>query len=279
MDLAWVAARAQSARHEAPPLAERLFGRLAGGGLRRRRHHPRVLQRERIPGPRYRRGRGAAPRPRDRARRRRQPRGRRCPARSRICPAIACGSHLDSVPQGGNFDGAAGVVAGLAALAQLRAEGFRPRRSIRLLGLRGEESAFFGQAYIGSSALFGKLTPQDLAAPNVNSGRALARLHARCRRGRGPGGAGRGAARPGRRSPAGWSSISSRGRCWSRADLPVAHRDRHPRQRPPPRGGVPGRCRPLRRRAPLAAARQRLRGRRADHAARPALAHLAGARP
>lgn len=88
-------------------------------------------------------------------------------------PAVACGSHLDSVPQGGNFDGAAGVVAGLAALAQLRAEGFRPRRSIRLLGLRGEESAFFGQAYIGSSALFGKLTPQDLAAPNVNSGRPL----------------------------------------------------------------------------------------------------------
>ncbi|MGD0109701.1 MAG: hypothetical protein ABSC06_37600 [Rhodopila sp.] len=39
--------------------------------------------------------------------------------------------------------------------------------------MRGEESAFFGQAYIGSSALFGKLTAQDLTASNVNSGRPL----------------------------------------------------------------------------------------------------------
>src|ERR1700688_1173059 len=35
-------------------------------------------------------------------------------------PFLACGSHLDSVPQGGNFDGAAGVVAGLAVLARLK---------------------------------------------------------------------------------------------------------------------------------------------------------------
>lgn len=88
-------------------------------------------------------------------------------------PAIVCGSHLDSVPQGGNFDGAAGVVAGLVALATLKSGGFQPRRSIRVLGLRGEESAFFGQACLGSSALFGKLTAQDLEALNVNSGRKL----------------------------------------------------------------------------------------------------------
>src|SRR4051812_26891282 len=41
-------------------------------------------------------------------------------------PFIACGSHLDSVPQGGNFDGAAGVAAGLAILAGLCREGVRP---------------------------------------------------------------------------------------------------------------------------------------------------------
>src|SRR5437588_8448885 len=35
-------------------------------------------------------------------------------------PFLACGSHLDSVPQGGNFDGAAGVVAGLTVLAGLK---------------------------------------------------------------------------------------------------------------------------------------------------------------
>jgi N-carbamoyl-L-amino-acid hydrolase len=78
-------------------------------------------------------------------------------------PFLACGSHLDSVPQGGNFDGGAGVVAGLAVLASLKREGFRPRRTLKLYGLRGEESARFGKAYVGSSALMGKLTPDDLA--------------------------------------------------------------------------------------------------------------------
>lgn len=88
-------------------------------------------------------------------------------------PTLACGSHLDSVPRGGNFDGAAGVVAGLLALAHMRAEGFAPRRTIRLYGLRGEESAAFGRAYIGSSALFGRLTPADLALPHATTGHLL----------------------------------------------------------------------------------------------------------
>jgi N-carbamoyl-L-amino-acid hydrolase len=77
-------------------------------------------------------------------------------------PFLACGSHLDSVPQGGNFDGAAGVVAGLCVLAGFKEDGFRPRRSLKLYGLRGEESARFGKAYMGSSALFGRLTAADL---------------------------------------------------------------------------------------------------------------------
>jgi hypothetical protein len=46
-------------------------------------------------------------------------------------PFLACGSHLDSVPQGGNY-AAAGVVAGLLALARFRAEGFQPTRTVRL---------------------------------------------------------------------------------------------------------------------------------------------------
>src|SRR5579862_7192471 len=48
-------------------------------------------------------------------------------------PFLACGSHLDSVPQGGNFDGAAGVVAGLAVLARLKRDKVAPRRTIKLL--------------------------------------------------------------------------------------------------------------------------------------------------
>jgi N-carbamoyl-L-amino-acid hydrolase len=88
-------------------------------------------------------------------------------------PFLACGSHLDSVPRGGNYDGAAGVIAGLMALVRLRQDGIVPRRSIRLYGLRGEESAAFGRAYIGSSALFGELTADDLTLPHAVTGRSL----------------------------------------------------------------------------------------------------------
>ncbi len=88
-------------------------------------------------------------------------------------PYVACGSHLDSVPQGGNFDGGAGVIAGLAILAGLKRDNFIPRRTLKLFGLRGEESAWFGKAYMGSSALFGRLTPDDLASPHAVSGRPL----------------------------------------------------------------------------------------------------------
>lgn len=88
-------------------------------------------------------------------------------------PFLACGSHLDSVPQGGNFDGAAGVIAGLVILSRFRKQGFVPRRTIKVIGLRGEESARFGRAYMGSSALFGKLTAADLAMPAADNGRAL----------------------------------------------------------------------------------------------------------
>ncbi len=89
-------------------------------------------------------------------------------------PFIACGSHVDSVPQGGNFDGGAGVVAGLAILASLAADGVLLRRTLKLFCLRGEESAYFGRAYMGSSALFGRLSADDLATPHVVSGKPLA---------------------------------------------------------------------------------------------------------
>jgi N-carbamoyl-L-amino-acid hydrolase len=88
-------------------------------------------------------------------------------------PVLACGSHLDSVPQGGNYDGGAGVIAGLAILAGLKRSGHRLRRTIKLFGLRGEESAWFGKAYMGSSALFGRLSNDDLASRHAVTGRPL----------------------------------------------------------------------------------------------------------
>jgi len=88
-------------------------------------------------------------------------------------PWVICGSHLDSVPQGGNYDGAAGVIAGLLCLARMRVEGVVPPRTVKVMALRGEESAWFGKAYLGSSALFGELGEEDLAAANAASGRVL----------------------------------------------------------------------------------------------------------
>ncbi len=91
-------------------------------------------------------------------------------------PAAACGSHLDSVPQGGNYDGAAGVIAGLLALLAAPA----PRRTLHLFVLRGEESAWYGRPYLGSSALFGQFDPAWLDLPNsrdpaLTLGAAMAR--------------------------------------------------------------------------------------------------------
>lgn len=95
------------------------------------------------------------------------------PGTNENLPFIACGSHLDSVPQGGNYDGAAGVVAALMVLARMKRENIRPRRSVKLFALRGEESARFGKPYLGSSCLFGALKPSDLRIAAQNDSRLL----------------------------------------------------------------------------------------------------------
>jgi N-carbamoyl-L-amino-acid hydrolase len=89
-------------------------------------------------------------------------------------PCIICGSHLDSVPRGGNYDGAAGVVAGLVCLAAMKADRQIPHRTIKVYGLRCEESAWFGKSYVGSSALFGQLGRDDLESMHRNRNTTLA---------------------------------------------------------------------------------------------------------
>ncbi len=88
-------------------------------------------------------------------------------------PAVSVGSHLDSVPIGGNFDGAAGVIAGLISLIHMKRSATLPPRTVRLYGFRGEESAWFGTCYIGSKALFGELTAEDLKSKHRQTGDAL----------------------------------------------------------------------------------------------------------
>jgi N-carbamoyl-L-amino-acid hydrolase len=95
------------------------------------------------------------------------------PGKDRCTPRILIGSHLDSVPQGGNFDGAAGVVAGLCALAALRQSGFVPDCDIGVMAIRAEESSWFDVSYLGSAGAFGLLDPQCLSVRRSDNGRTL----------------------------------------------------------------------------------------------------------
>ena len=93
---------------------------------------------------------------------------------------VATGSHLDSVPQGGNFDGAAGVISGFIALLAAAAQG-GPKRTMELLVLRGEESAWFGgPCYFGSRAMFGQLGKADLESQHRDNGLTLAEQMSAC---------------------------------------------------------------------------------------------------
>ncbi|MEM9781901.1 MAG: hydantoinase/carbamoylase family amidase [Pseudomonadota bacterium] len=96
------------------------------------------------------------------------------PGRDRRAPVLMIGSHLDSVPHGGNFDGAAGVIAGLALLEHLAA-GPAPPVDVTVMVIRAEEMVWFPQHYLGSRAAFG-LLPRDLpdSLCRSDTGRTLA---------------------------------------------------------------------------------------------------------
>jgi len=73
--------------------------------------------------------------------------------------AVATGSHLDSVPDGGAFDGPLGVVSAFAAIDELRATGFQPARPIAVAAFAEEEGGRFGVACLGSRLLTGAIDP------------------------------------------------------------------------------------------------------------------------
>ena len=102
------------------------------------------------------------------------------PGRDPAAKRIVIGSHLDSVPHGGNFDGAAGVVAGLVAIQALRRLGVTLAHDITVMGIRAEESVWFQVSYIGSRASLGTLPEGGLDARRVDTGRTLAEHIAEC---------------------------------------------------------------------------------------------------
>ncbi|MFD6247590.1 allantoate amidohydrolase, partial [Streptomyces roseolus] len=74
--------------------------------------------------------------------------------------AVVTGSHLDSVPDGGAFDGPLGVVSAFAALDELRARGASFRRPLAIVNFGDEEGARFGLACVGSRLTSGQLTKE-----------------------------------------------------------------------------------------------------------------------
>jgi hydantoinase/carbamoylase family amidase len=76
-------------------------------------------------------------------------------AGSQRSTAVLVGSHLDTVPCGGRFDGALGVVAAIHAVARLKEEGFEPARPLWIAAFMDEEGTRFNSALFGSRAFTG----------------------------------------------------------------------------------------------------------------------------
>ena len=84
------------------------------------------------------------------------------PGQNRAAPKILVGSHLDSVRQGGNFDGAAGVAAGLSVLSGLSRAGISPSRDVSVMAVRAEEGCWFPETWLGSRMALGILPSAKL---------------------------------------------------------------------------------------------------------------------
>jgi beta-ureidopropionase / N-carbamoyl-L-amino-acid hydrolase len=97
--------------------------------------------------------------------------GPRDPARPN---AVVTGSHLDSVPDGGGYDGALGVVTALAAVEELKARNFNPERAMAVAVFTEEEGARFGVACLGSRLVTGAIDPASARALGDDDGVTLA---------------------------------------------------------------------------------------------------------
>ena len=77
-------------------------------------------------------------------------------------PVVMVGSHTDSVPNGGNYDGVAGVLSAIEVVRSIIDDGFEHEHTIAVVDFMCEESSRFGAATLGSKAMRGKLTLNDL---------------------------------------------------------------------------------------------------------------------
>ena len=98
------------------------------------------------------------------------------PAGHPLTDAVVTGSHLDSVPGGGAFDGPLGVASALVAVDHLAARGIHPRRALALTVFPEEEGSRFGRACLGSLLLTGAMDPAVAAALTDDDGTTFGEL-------------------------------------------------------------------------------------------------------
>lgn len=98
----------------------------------------------------------------------------RLPGRKRSLPAVHIGSHLDTVSQGGAYDGTVGVAAAVALAAWFSKRGHQPRADMIVTVTRAEESVWFPVSYAGSRMALGRLYPEELKARRQDTGATLA---------------------------------------------------------------------------------------------------------
>jgi N-carbamoyl-L-amino-acid hydrolase len=87
---------------------------------------------------------------------------------------VQCGSHLDTVKDGGAYDGAYGVVAGLEAITRIAVRGTLPSRSLEVVAWAGEEGSRFPLGCLGSSAYAGLNAYDEIAALVADDGESFA---------------------------------------------------------------------------------------------------------
>ncbi len=88
-------------------------------------------------------------------------------------PAIGTGSHIDAIPDSGQYDGTVGVFGGLAAIRYLKELGYTPKRSIEVLLFTSEEPTRFGIGCLGSRMLSGQLAPEEAKKLKDFDGKSL----------------------------------------------------------------------------------------------------------
>ncbi len=92
-------------------------------------------------------------------------------------PSVMTGSHFDSVRNGGNFDGPAGVITALETARVFHENGLKFRRPVEFIAMVEEEGARFGGGLFASRAMTGRLTAQELATfrdgDGISTGEAM----------------------------------------------------------------------------------------------------------